>query len=111
MVLFDVTLRVTDIPMQMVLDNIRRNKKVSKLSIGTPVSQDDIMILVELGMETYLQFGRTIYNQIRGKTIKLPLPGLSAYANMKQFETKIFKISCPCLRIPDVEDALAASVR
>lgn len=60
-------------------------------SDGTAISTQDIMNLLELGLETYLQFDGTVHKQMRGTPMGSPRSCLLADETLKNLETRVFE--------------------
>lgn len=94
MVLLDVASLFTNIPKEMALKEIRHSvENGPSLSQRTMIPTKNIMNLVDLGLDTYLQFDGEKCEQIKGTLIGSSLSCLLVDIFTKQLEAKALKPS------------------
>ncbi|KAA3679044.1 uncharacterized protein DEA37_0004506 [Paragonimus westermani] len=105
LVSFDVTSLFTNIPKELAIESMKHLiSKDDSLRNRTNLSPKELIQLVELCMETYLQFDGRVYLQKRGTPMGSPISGLLADAVMKHFESEAFQTFKPKVWLRYVDD-------
>nr|VZI27041.1 unnamed protein product [Spirometra erinaceieuropaei] len=111
MVSFDVTSLFTSIPQDLAVETIELLLREKYDETENRLGHAQIIQLLKFRLKTYFTFDETIYEQVKGTPMGLPISGLIAEAVLQRLESLVFRHHRPKFWAQYVDDTFVVIER